>query len=373
MIKLLTAHNKKAAALAISLSLAGCTRFDTRMQANGDFDYQHVQLVPAYQSGPFSTEQARSQFAVPVLTEGQKSGYLNGDVDIRPPTQFIPLIDGVLPAASQQQTTIWFNGVAEHDDMQSKVWRLLESYLAANNIAVAAKNDSLQQIETAVHTQKERYGDFISHNEVLRKASYRFTVEKQAGGYGAALNVALLSYAEYNDGQPLKFKLSDKSKRNIELRLVNSLLAFAYNEKQAEEQHKLDAQPLAIKLGFDANHQTAWLVDNGFEVTWRKLPSLLSLLHFEIIEADQNLGYYLVRFSAPGNDYWQENNLNPFTLKNAQYVIQLGEMAKDSTSISWLDKNKQPLADQQVTDIYLSITDRVRDVLLKKDKQTKAL
>ncbi len=372
MIKLFTAHHKTAA-LVISLSLAGCTRFDTRMQANGDFDYQNVQSVPAYQSGPFSTEQARSQFAVPVLTEGQKNGYLNGDVDIRPPTQFIALLDGVLPAATQEQTSILFNGVAQNDDMQAKVWRLLESYLAANNIAVVAKNASSGEIETAVHTQKERYGDFISHNEVVRKASYRFTVEKQAGGYGAVLNVALLSYAEYNDGQALKFKLSDKSKRNIELRLLNSLLAFAYNEKQAEEQHRLDAQPLAIKLGFDANHQTAWLVDNGFDDTWRKLPKLLSLLNFEIIEADHNLGYYLVRFSAPGNDYWQENNLNPFTLKNAQYFIQLGEMAKDSTSISWLDKNKQPLADQQVTDIYLSISDRVRDVLLKKDKQTKAL
>ena len=44
-----------------------------------------------------------------------------------------------------------------------------------------------------------------------------------------------------------------------------------------------------------------------------------------------------------------------------------------STSISWLDEDKKPLPDQKVTEIYLSITEQVRNVLLLNDKQTKAL
>ena len=373
MIKLFK-QRTTTTAVVIALSLAGCTRFDTRMQANGDFDYQDVQLVPEYQTGSYSNDEARAQFNVPVLTESQKTGYLTEDVDIRPPTQLIPVIDGVLPAIEQQQQTkIWFHALEQGDNMKAKVWQLLKSYLSENNIDIVSKDESLQKIETAVHTKKVIFGDLISRNVLLRKASYRFSLEERAGGHSAALNVELLSYAEYNDGEPLKFKLTDKSKRNIELRFVNSLLEFAYNEKQAAELQNLDSQPLPIKLGFDENHQTVWIVESEFDDTWRKLPDLLSLLGFEIIEADRNLGYFSVRFTAPDDDYWQENNLNPFELNNAEYNIQLGEMTDESTSILWLDAKKKPLADQKVTDIYLSITDQVRNVLLKKDKQTKAL
>lgn len=372
MIKLFKKRTTTAA-VVVALSLTGCTRFDTRMQAKGNFDYQNVRLTPVYQTGQFSTDEARAQFNVPVLTESQiKAGHLTEDVDIRPPTQLIPVIDGVF-SAEQQQTKIWFNASAQDDDMKAKVWLLLESYLAENKIAVVSKDKSLQQIETAVYSKKDIYGSFPSKNEVLRKASYRFTIEEQAGGHSVALNVELLSYSESNDGTALKFILSEKSAKNVELRFVNNLLEFAYNEKQADELKSLDAQPLIIKLGFDDNHQTSWLVENKFADTWRKLPDLLSLLSFEIVEADRNLGYFLVRFSKPGNDYWQENNLNPFELENAEYFIQLGELSAESTSISWLDEDKKPLADQKVTDIYLSITERVRNVLLKKEKQTKVL
>ena len=374
MIKLFKQRTTTAAVL-VALSLAGCTRFETRMQANGDFDYQNVQLVPAYQTGQFSNDEARTQFDMPALTESQiKAGHLTKDVDIRPPTQLIPVIDGVLLAAEQQQQTkIWFNAFKQDDDIKAKVWKLLESYLAENDIELISKDESLQQLETARYTQKSVYGEFANRNEVLKEASYRFTLEEQADGHSVALNVELLSYSEFNDGKRLKFTLADKSKKNIELRFVNNLLEFAYNVKQANELNNLDSQPLAIKLGFDDNHQISWIVENKFSDTWRKLPDLLTLLHFEIIEADQNLGYFLLKFSDPADEYWQENNLNAFELESAEYFIQLGEMAGDSTSISWLDEDKKPLPDQKVTDIYLSITEQVRNVLLQKDKQTKAL
>lgn len=373
MIKLFKPSTTTAAVL-VALSLAGCSSIETRMQANGDFDYQDVQLVPAYKSGPYSNDEARAQFNVPDLTEPQiKAGQLTKDVDIRPPTQFIPVIDGVLPAAEQQQTKVWFNALKADDDMKAKVWLLLESYLAENNMDIISKDELLQQLKTAVHTQKNVYGSFINRSEVLQEASYRFTVEELADGHSVALTVDLLSYSESNDGKPLKFILTDKSKKNIELRFVNNLLEFAYAEKQADELNNLDSQPLAIKLGFDDNHQISWISESNFSDTWRKLPDLLSLLHFDIIEADKNFGSYLLEFSAPDEEYWQENNLNPFTLKNAKYFIQLGEMAGDSTSISWLDKDKKPLPDQQVTDIYLSFSEQLRDLLLQKDKQTKAL
>lgn len=372
MNKFLKQHATMAAVL-VALSSAGCTRFENRMQANGDFDYQNSQLVSAYKTGTFSNDEVRNQFSVPVLTEAQtRAGFLTEDVDIRPPTQLIPLIDGVLLASDQQQNTkIWFNALKQDDDMLAKVWQLLESYLAVNHIELVSKDESLHTLVTAPFTQRQIYGGFVNNNELLREASYRLSLEEQAGAHSVALNVELLSFSESNDGKTLKFVETDSSKKNIELRFVNSLLEFAYNIKQTDDLNNLDSQPLPIKLGFDDNHQISWIAGSKFSDTWRKLPDLLALLNFEIVEADNNLGYFLVKYSSPDDDYWQENNLNPFELENAEYFVQLGEMTEDSTSVVWLDAGKKPLPDQKVTDIYLSITEQVRNVLLQKDKQTK--
>jgi len=374
MIKLFK-PSSTTVAVFIALSLSGCTRFETRMQANGSFDYQHVQLTPVYQTGELSNDEARDTFATPVLTESQKaSGFLTQDIDVRPPTQLIPVIDGVLlDAGDKQKTKIWFNAFKENDRIDSQVWQLLESYLAENRVEIISKDESLQVLETGIFKQQTDFGGFLSSNEVVRQSRYRFTLEKQAAGHSVALTIEVLSYAESNDGQALKFKLTDKNKRNVQLRFANDLLEYAYKTKEANELKELDSQPLPIKLGFDDNHQIVWLADTRFLETWKKLPDLLTLLHFDIIEADKNLGFFLLKFSKPDDDYWSENNLNPFTLKNAEYFIQLGELSGDRTSISWLDENKKPLSDQKISEIYLSITEQVRNVLLQNDKQTKAL
>ncbi|MFT6985962.1 MAG: outer membrane protein assembly factor BamC [Psychromonas sp.] len=374
MIKLFK-QSGTTAAVFIALALTGCTRFETRMQANGSFDYQYAELTRAYKTGPFSNDEARDTFATPVLTESQKAaGFLTKDIDVRPPTQLIPVIDGVLLEANdKQQTKIWFNAFKENDHIGEQVWQLLESYLAENKVDIISKDESLLKLETGIFNQKTDFGGFLNSNEVLKQSSYRFTLEKQADGHSVGLTIEALTYAEYNDEHALKFKLSDKNKKNVELRFANDLLEYAYKVKEANELNELDSQPLPIKLGFDDNHQIVWLVDTKFLETWRKLPDLLTLLHFEIVEADKNKGFFLLKFTTPDNDYWSENNLIPFTLENGEYFIQLGELTGGRTSISWLDEDKKPLPDQKTSEIYLSITEQVRNVLLQNNKQTKAL
>jgi len=374
MIKLFK-QSSTTAAVFIALSLTGCARFENRMQANGSFDYQNVQLTPVYKTGQYSNDEARDTFATPVLTESQKaSGLLTQDIDVRPPTQLIPVIDGVLlDAGDKQHTKIWFNAFKENDNVGAQVWQLLESYLAENKVEIVSKEESLQQLKTGILSQKTDFGGLLNSNEVVRDSSYRFTLEQQADGHSVAVTIEVLSYAESNDGKALNFKLTDKNKQNVERRFANELLEYAYKVKEANELNELDSQPLPIKLGFDDNHQIVWLVDTQFLETWRKLPDLLTLLHFEIVEADKNMGFFLLKFSAPDDEYWSENKLNPFKLENAEYFIQLGELTGGRTSISWLDEDKKPLPDQKITEIYLSITEQVRNVLLQSDKQTKAL
>ncbi|WP_413698956.1 outer membrane protein assembly factor BamC [Psychromonas sp. KJ10-10] len=372
-MKLTLKHNRRTLAVIIALSLTGCVRFDTRMQANSDFEYSEASLEKPYSTGDFSNDEARNTFAIPELTEQQKqTGYTLSDVDVRPPTQFTPVIDGVvLDSSSTNATKIWFNAFKQNEDIEARVWSLINAYLNENNVQVVNRNDVLQSIETGTFIEQVTFGSFFNTNSLTRESSYKLSVDKLLSGHSVSLTVDALNYRETNEGVELKFDLEGKRKSEIETRFVNKLLEFAYMVKENEQLENADKQPLDIKLGFDDNHQNAWIVDSEFVDTWRKIPTLFTLLNFDIVEKDKNLGYFLLKFDQPDQDYWQENNLKPFELDEAEYFVQLGELTGGVTSLSWLDEDKNPLSDQKITELYLSITEHLRDALIESEKQTK--
>jgi len=368
LINLLFKKTTISAAILITFTLSGCTRFEDRVQANGEFNYESAVLVAPYQTGNFTNNEARNQFQLPALTAEQiDNGFAMDDVDIRPPNEFMPIIDGVILVPNPTQTNILFTASKAGDDVQQRVMNLVTSYLAEHQIDTV--NTTALEIETTVYNKKTVFSNLFNDNVISIDASYRFTLSPQVAGHSVMLNVDLLSYIENNDGHPMKFSMTTQRKKNIEVGFVNDLLKFAYDKNKALEQDNRNAQPLAIKLGFNENHQNIWIAENNFNDTWNKMENLLELLHFEVTETDRNLGYFIAEYSTPDDDYWAENNLNPFELKYGQYFIQLGEIDENSTSISWLDSKKKPIENQKVTDMYLSITDQIRSVLLKKDAQ----
>jgi len=358
-------------AIIVALSLSACARFETRMQANGAFDYQQAELIAPYQTGDFTNDEARNLYDIPALTEQQKALGLQGsDVDVRPPTQLLAVIDGVLLENSKDgRTKIWFNAFEQNEDIQARIWEVIESYLAQNDIDIISKDAS--HLETGIFSELSTFGNLLNRNVVLKESSYSITLEEQKGGHRVAVIVDALSYAETNEEKKLKLNLAGSTKQDIELRFVNKLLTHAYYLKESEQLAAADTQPLTIKLGFDDNHQSAWIAESEFLDTWRKLPTLFTLLNFTIVDQDKNLGYFLLNYTQPDDDYWAENNLKPFVLDKGEYFIQLGEVTGDRTSIVWLDDDKKPLSDEKVTEIYLSITEQIREALIEQDKQTK--
>jgi len=436
MTKLLK-PTRVAVAVLCGLALTSCVRFDTRMQANGDFDYEDATLTEPYKTGDFTTDEARNVYDIPTLTEKQaEEGALAKHVDIRPPQQLIPVVEGVLlDTEDPTKTKIWFNAFETKEDVQQKVLTLLEAYLAEKNpekefkttnksienelklenstlnippehdkvdaktvnntkkivadesdVSESSKHDdvinkankavkkadasaNVTQIETGLLSETSTFGSYFNTNDVTREAEYVVTLGKSPDGRSVSLSVDAKSYTEINNGDPLEIKLTGHRKKNVEIAFINDLLEFAYKIKEKQQLESLNHQPLPIKLGFDDNNQSVWVVDSPFVDVWQKLPTLLKLLHFKIVEVDKNLGYLLVAFERPSDSYWKENNLNPYELEEAEYFIQLGELSGGLTSITWLDEDKNLLESSKVSKIYLSITDRVREVLLIQDKQ----
>ena len=367
--------SKISAAILISLSITSCARFDTRMQANGSYEYDEATLQNKYKTGDFTNDEARTTYDIPELSEPQKArGLIKKEVDIRPPTQLTAVIEGVLIDNTDKNITkLWFNAFTKNENIKDKVWNTLLSYLIKNNVEIISQDETTREITTGVLTKDITFGSYFNKNNFLRESSYYFKVESAPNGDSASLTVNALTFKEVNAGDVLPVNLVGRTKKSVEINLLNDLLEYAFKVKEKEQLETLDSQPLPIKLGFDENHQYVWVVESTFIDTWKKLPKLLKLLNFTIVESDKNLGYLLIEYNKPDDEYWAENNLEPFELEEAEYFVQLGELTGGTTSITWLDEDKKLLEDSVVTNVYLSITDQVRDVLLLKDQQTKPL
>lgn len=366
--------SKISAAILISLSITSCVRFDTRMQANGSYEYDEATLQDEYKTGSFTNDEARTAYAVPELSESQKASFIKTDVDIRPPAQLIPVIDGVLLDNTDKNITkLWFNAFTKDENVKAKVWNTLLSYLNKNEVDIISQNEVTGELTTGILKKDITFGSYFNKNSFLRETSYHFKLDSDPNTGGASLTVDALTFKEVNEGDELPVNLLGSTKKSIEINLLNDLLEYAFLVKDAEQLEILDAQPLPIRLGFDENHQYVWVVESSFIDTWKKLPKLLKLLNFTIVESDKNLGYFLIEYNKPEDEYWTQNNIEPFDLEEAEYFIQLGELTGGTTSMTWLDEDKKPLEDSVVTNVYLSITEQVRQVLLLKNQQTQPL
>jgi len=361
---------KVASVIIVALSATSCARFDERAQAEGEFNYVDATLTNEYSSGSYTRDEQRDAYRIPVLTEQQKQfGLVGANVDIRPPTQLMTVIEGVSIDPDAIKTKIWFNSFEQDEEMDQKVWDLLLKYLSVNNATSVQADRASLTIDTGPFIRFVDYG----RNEVREQAEYLLNIEKAADGRSASLTVEVKSYQLMNDDKIAKQVLAARTKHSIEINFINNLLAFGYAQNESSTLQNANEKPLPIKLGFDDNHQTAWIIDTEFINVWDKLPELLSTMSFESVQDDKSLGYFLVEFVPQTDSYWVENNLNPITLEAGEYFVQLGELSNGQTSIIWLDSDKKVLSDQQVTDLYLSITEKLRGVSLGNDVQTKSL
>jgi len=367
------ALTKIASLVILSSAITSCARFDTRAQAEGNDDYLQATLIEKFDSGHFSKLENRSTYDIQDLsTQQEKLGLKGKDVDIRPPSQLMAVVDGVLLDPDLTQSKVWFNAFKQQTDIEQKVWDLALQYLASKGAKDIVADRAELSIDTGVVVNQRSYGS-LSKNTVREQAAYQLQLAEGADGRSISLSVEATSYQQLNDNEPIKEVLAGRNKRSIEIRFINDMLNFAYLKQESEALTAADNKPLAIKLGFDESHQTAWIIDAEFTEVWSKLPALLQLMSFSPVDNDKNLGYFLVEFESQDAQYWQERNLNPINLEEGEYFVQLGELTGGDTSLTWLDSDKKQLSEQQVTELYLSITDNIRSVILDNDIQTKPL
>lgn len=149
--------------IAVMISMTGCARFDTRMQANGPFNYQESTLNTKYITTGYTQDESRDLFVIPKLSQYQKDNGLRADaVDIRPPTQLIKIMDGIIEDKDHSQgTRIWFNDFQSQQELTSKVSTLLNDFLISKNATYTLAKNNGDTIEPVEIKEEISFGNFF--------------------------------------------------------------------------------------------------------------------------------------------------------------------------------------------------------------------
>lgn len=214
---------------AAGLILAGCTSFENRKTASSSFEYKDAKLIEPYKLTKGSTnDESRDTFEIPKLTKEQlNSGSLGQKVDIRPPTQFRAVIDGVTIDESLNATGVIFSAFKSKDVIVQKVWKLLNSYLNDNKIERKSSDDQNFEIVTKEIKSSLSFGFIFMKDIVNKKISYKFKVSDKLDSHSALLSVDVLDFNESTIDQQEEIKLDKKLKRDLEIAFINDLLEYA--------------------------------------------------------------------------------------------------------------------------------------------------
>nr|WP_285229772.1 outer membrane protein assembly factor BamC [Motilimonas eburnea] len=348
--------------------LAGCSSPESRKQAIKNFDYLEASLAT-----PLSTEgvgelEQDPRYSIPAIGSDAPADYLGKKVDVRSPSQVLPVLQGTYVNESADKVTVTFTEAIRGGSVKDDVWALMLNFLAQQNVATVSLDKTKGELVSDYFIFEETFGSFWNKTRFRSKEQYKFYLNESSSSRSASLAVELLDVSESIDGDLSSGTITPADKNRYETNMINRLLVFALAEHQRAAGNAQTADNrVPIELGFDENGLPAWLTTVEYDTVWQKLPLALSALNFEEKASNKTLGFYRMSFKQPTEKFWKEQGVRPFSLDKGDYLFQLGQSKEGQTVVTIFDKDKKPLSVQQVSSIYLSIAD-----LMQKQMQVEA-
>ena len=307
--------------------LAACSNPEKRTQANRSFDYQDASLrsgplmIPAGLEAP----NFNNEYVIPKLPADAPKGIIGKNVDVRPPTQVLPLVRG--SELLESATGLWF--------YQQQIDQPLEQQLA--QALVAFFEQKKIEYNTTTHGFNSQGASATS-----AKQDFKWTLMPDSNRRAVAVQVELLDNA----------KMLAQDKQRAEASILNAF-SLSYQRELTQQQQLLDSAPIQVTLD---KPQGRLLAAADYERTWKRLMSVLPKLGFELTNRQQALGYVEVKFSGLSKGKWQELNLPKLDIPTQPYRIQLGDLGEQS-SITLSDKNKAPVSAGILSQFSVTLTD----------------
>lgn len=314
-------HQLALSSLA-AVVLSGCSGGDDmRRRAVDDYRYLETPALEAWQVPANAQPTFYPEYEIP---QGEYSGGIGVQVDIRPPQQILALIPGARFDLSNGEARVWFSD----QELAEQLWQNLLALLEQRGIGYAAISSN--EIETG-------WVDWAAEDESTQ-VSTRYVIKQVTSGNMQGINITLSGWKQ-PDAQSTP-SMTEQERYTV---FFANLLTTAYDQKQREEAQRLAsqrAQNIPTSVGTDRSGMPVIIARAPYDVVWLKLPELLPQLGLTIEERSQSKGSLEVKYNERDDEYWESLGIEPIELNFKAYTMQLGDLG-NRTSITLTNSKGQ--------------------------------
>ncbi|NOH81986.1 outer membrane protein assembly factor BamC [Vibrio sp. RE86] len=334
-------HQLVVSSLAVFV-LSACSGSATqRRQAKDDFEYLNTPQLQEWTLADGATPEFYQNYNIP---QGEFSGGIGREVDIRPPQQVLELIPGARAERQQGETTLWLL----REDEVDKVWQTAEKMLSERNIAIR------EQTATRIETD---WVTWTSEDEDVEIGA-RYEIQRVAAGGRYGFRISLIDWREA--GKEMPVTATNKERYNA---LMTNLVTARYDldlrEEAARKAEEL-VKKIPITMGSDRSGFPVIIARTPYNVLWQRLPQLLPEMGFTLEERNQSQGTVKAKYASPDDEFWNDIGVKPIGLSSGTYTFLFGDLG-NRTSINVTDSAGKPVEEQLLEDmvpVFAAIVDK---------------
>ncbi|MBH9741964.1 outer membrane protein assembly factor BamC [Vibrio navarrensis] len=309
------------------LVLTACSNSPTqRRQAKDDFTYLETADLQTWNLPEGATAQFYPNFDIP---QGNFTGGIGQEVDIRPPQQILELIPGARYERNQGEITLWLIKQEEAEE----VWQTVLNMLAERQIPIETSSETHVETGWLVWKSEDEETDIGS----------RYSVDRFEANNRYGFRISLIDWREGTQIKPVT--LTNKERYNV---FMTNLVTSQYDQnKRDEAQRKAQelVKQIPITMGSDRSGFPVIIARTPYNVLWQRLPTILPRIGFNIEERNQSQGTLKAKYASPDDEFWNEIGVKPMELKSGTYTFLFGDLG-NRTSINVTNSAGKPVEEE---------------------------
>ncbi|MGB3727512.1 MAG: outer membrane protein assembly factor BamC [Glaciecola sp.] len=343
----------------VALSVSACSSPGSRERVSGDYEYTKTQGLEQGFQTPDDLQQPRvsNRYSIPNLeSEVQQATLIGDQIKISSPRLVLPLVAGSHVEEGSEDATVLFDQVNDNAALDRTVWDKVLAYLEQNNIGVESfdRENNVLVTDWVISTTEVDGKWYELSNEFIEQAKkFKLSLDIAPHGRTASLTNSIVAYIDENGNEALS-ALDPISKRTNEVDFINYIIAeydFGVRLAQTQRIAKI-REGFGSSLGFNADGESAILVDAVYNDAWPRLLLVLRKMGFDVIDLDQSSGIMFVAYNGVEEGWFSGLFAKDELLLDEDNYRLFVKRAGERTSITLKTNENETFSPKQVTDIF---------------------
>lgn len=319
----------KVAVVTLAMLLAACSSDQRyKRQVSGDESYlQAAPLADLHAPAGMILPLQNGQYDIPVV---RSSDTIGKELDIRPPTQALSLVNGGRTTFAGNTATLLVESA-----MANGLWPQVVSILQEKRYTITERSDGQQTLTT----------DWVEWNRADEDQQYRgrYQISVLPQGYQQSIVVKLLNLEQ--GGKPVT---DSTAVQRYSAEMLNNI-SLGLNNAQTSRQNRQDNRSVSqfdVQSSADDTGLPMLVVRAPFNAVWDKLPTTLQKVGMKVTDSTRSKGSIAVTYKPLSDSEWTQLGARNPDLASGDYKLQIGDLGNRS-SMQFIDPKGHALTQSQ--------------------------